>query len=845
MEYRFDFDEQLPDLPLAFDMEAVRALFEEHLLSQSQASGPSGTVSVARMQDAKYQPSRRCVTTYEIRVDEPGEEPRQTIGVLEINPDKMVTRYYPSDPKLPWLAPATDPEGMRQRFATITDHGSFENISQVGINPVRYKPGLHCVFKYQVESPQGVKTYFAKLFAGDADQLIKTISALYEASLTVAGMPRVLPPVAYWPELQMIVQPAVVDGVEFTKHIYDPQLSPEEREYWMRRGGECLAALHSCAVPGEVRTLAQDLEDLEDYLEAMQKVKPELADRYAEAIQAIVKKMDGLNEPDPVPSHGAMRTDQYLIQNRELVLIDLDGFCWSNPARDLGNFLAYLCWKAIRQPEHGAFVESAGRVFLDGYLDARPDLDSSPKVDVRWLSLYQAASLLKIAGRRFRSLTFREWPLVIHLIDAANAALREEVEITSAGVEEDWRGTLVAHLTTSTSTTKFPATYVDKEFPALWGALNAEMMTDELGQILLSMACTNMLPAVSRARLLAYKPGKRGVIRYDLVGTECRQDRQMIFGKLYPEPYMCDRALMVMRYLWNEVFFGEPELCVPQPLGSVPSLSMLVFVPAEGQFLGDLIGSQPLNSPDMFRIMNLAGAWLARLHQSKLPIEKKFRIEDEISNLHDWVDLIGSKYPEERAAASEIATYLLNQMDRIHLDLHSPIHKDFHYEHILIDGGLKVFDFDEIRLGDPNLDLAHFCANFYLLAYRKNKHTAHFSQLQEQFFQSYARQTGWEMGETFLFFYAYTCLKIAKQLCKKRGPRPWPEGDEQRAQVWLILEQGLRTIQLAKGYQSVFEDSQSVMDFSRIRRSGWIKAGRISKLGTSSAAIRVSHKLSS
>ena len=238
----------------------------------------------------------------------------------------------------------------------------------------------------------------------------------------------------------------------------------------MRRGGACLAALHNSGVPGEVRTLAQDLEDLEEYEEAMRKVKPQLADRYQEVIQAITKKMQDLPEPDPVPSHGAMRTDQYLIQDGELVLIDLDGFCWADPARDIGNFLAYLCWKAIRQPEHGAFVESAGRAFLDGYLDARPNLDVHPNLDERWLSLYQAASLLKIAGRRFRSLTFREWPLVIHLIDAANAALREEVEIGMSGVQEDWRGTLVAHLSTSTSMTKFPATYVDKEFPALWGS---------------------------------------------------------------------------------------------------------------------------------------------------------------------------------------------------------------------------------------------------------------------------------------------------------------------------------------------------------------------------------------
>ena len=46
-------------------------------------------------------------------------------------------------------------------------------------------------------------------------------------------------------------------------------------------------------------------------------------------------------------------------------------------------------------------------------------------IDEKWLSVYQAASLLKIAGHRFRSLTYLEWPLVIHLIHAAGLYLSE------------------------------------------------------------------------------------------------------------------------------------------------------------------------------------------------------------------------------------------------------------------------------------------------------------------------------------------------------------------------------------------------------------------------------------
>src|SRR5437764_2916333 len=50
------------------------------------------------------------------------------------------------------------------------------------------------------------------------------------------------------------------------------------------------------------------------------------------------------------------------------------------------------------------------------------------------------------------------------------------------------------------------------------------------------------------------------------------------------------------------------------------------------------------------------------------------------------------------------------------------------------------------------------------------------------------------MGRRFNYFYGYTCLKIAKQLCTMRGPLPRPEGAEQHREVSLILEQGLRVL---------------------------------------------------
>jgi len=108
-----------------------------------------------------------------------------------------------------------------------------------------------------------------------------------------------------------------------------------------------------------------------------------------------------------------------MIEDDRLVMIDLDGFCWANPARDLGNYMAYLRWKTIRQPGRAELIAQAGRLLLSGYQSLRH------LPERRWLAIYEADSMLKIAGRRFRSLTTKEWHLVPALIDGAAQALEE------------------------------------------------------------------------------------------------------------------------------------------------------------------------------------------------------------------------------------------------------------------------------------------------------------------------------------------------------------------------------------------------------------------------------------
>src|SRR5512146_2374553 len=114
--------------------------------------------------------------------------------------------------------------------------------------------------------------------------------------------------------MNMVLQPAVASGVEFTKDAYDTKYSDNEREEWMRKAGATLGALHNSTVPGELRTINDDLRDLHEYTTMMIRVKPKIAEQYEEAIQQIITKVDGKKEPPLVASHGAMRTDQFILQ---------------------------------------------------------------------------------------------------------------------------------------------------------------------------------------------------------------------------------------------------------------------------------------------------------------------------------------------------------------------------------------------------------------------------------------------------------------------------------------------------------------------------------------------------
>jgi len=342
------------------------------------------------------------------------------------------------------------------------------------------------------------------------------------------------------------------------------------------------------------------------------------------------------------------------------------------------------------------------------------------------------------------------------------------------------RETGIAQVMTSTSVGKHPTAFHATGLPILQVALNVQRMSAILGPLLAPLARSEAPPAVFYAKLLAYKQGNRGTVRYEVDGIG--DTRTVVLGKLYPQVVQAQRVEGILQGLWGQVFAGSDGLGVPRPLGCVPDLSMLVYVPVEGEPLDEV-----LPGPGGLRAIELTAAWLRALHDARLPLDRRLQVASELVNVNAWAALVGQAYPDKAAVTARLAADLRAAAIGSQFRTDTPIHKDFHYKHVLVDGGLRVIDFDEVRLGDPMYDVAHFCAHLRLLGCRTLGDPAGFASLERAFLRAYGGDAA--RDERFSWFATYTCLKIAKQLCTVRGVRPRPDGEERHRQVRVMLDQ--------------------------------------------------------
>jgi len=317
--------------------------------------------------------------------------------------------------------------------------------------------------------------------------------------------------------------------------------------------------------------------------------------------------------------------------------------------------------------------------------------------------------------------------------------------------------------------------------PLLRPALERRIIEPRLRELLESTGVRRL--RLTSGRVVTGKPGSRALIEYGLAGP-AGDGQVRVIAKQFARRAQARRVYRAANSLSRQT--SRSAFAVPRPIGWLPELALVAYIPVPGHSLGEAI----LSGGGEEHVRRAARA-LAALHSSRLPLDRCLDLRRELLNLEVCATLIALAHPQQADASLQLADELKAAGGTLSVEFDVPIHKDFHYQHVIAGRKLTLLDLDEMRFGDPSFDLAHFCEYLELLAEREHCAPEAVEPLTRSFLAEYARRTGWKADERFGFFAACACLKIAKQLATERGVWPRPHGAAQRAQLAFALERGL------------------------------------------------------
>ena len=716
---------------------------------------PPGTAADddCRVRHVEWVPRLRCRVVHEVRA---AERP-PTLITCEVTPSGIEVRGLVEDRELPGLPVLLSSSAVQDRLAEV--YRTPISARQVAITPVAHRPGVRAVVAYDVTAQSGRSRVYAKVLAHGADRYA-AVTADLAASAAQRGVRAPVPKVvAVWRDLGAIVQQAA-PGRRLSEVLADGAVPERDSVGYAEGLGRLLAGVHATPRTAEPAWTAEDeLAALEPLLTAAWHADPAVGrslvtvtDRLADTVPA---------GADAVLTHGAFRTGHVVADDGALTLLDLDTVGVSDAARDAGNALAYLSWAEVRGALPSRLVRTMRRNFLAGYADARTALARGG------LAWWWTAAMVKIAGRKFRSLATWEWRHVPALLVRAEALIELTAGPRSRGLGEMSGAPLV-------------------------DPLDCYGMTDALRQESTVPAADHL--RVVDARPLAEAPGRRRVVRYVVEGLKSGDTVSggtvALIGKSYVERHRSAVAYENLRQLSEGPFLATPRLAVPSPVWSLPALRMLLYREVTGTALDRL-------PPAAARtVAALAAQWLATMHTSGAVLARRMDLTHEIADVEEWAVRVGHEAPEARAAVFDLADRLATAATGLPAAPEVPIHRDFHAGHVLavdderagnedgMPGRIVVVDLDEARMGDPAFDVAHFTT--YLDASPWPGAAA----ARAAFLSTYGPLDGPASDLRTAFFSAYTSMKIAKQLVTGRGPVLPGAGRARAAALTAVLHRG-------------------------------------------------------
>jgi hypothetical protein len=324
-------------------------------------------------------------------------------------------QLYPLDAEYSKLARLADPAYVHDLLAS----GPAAHVEAAGyqITPIRYRPGQRHVLRYDPLDSGGRAdergTLFAKIYNSDKGartfHVATRVADWLAAQGNGIGAAR---PQSYIAAEGLVLYPRVV-GTPLSDLLRDRATAAK----YLRAAGAAIRTLHTAPeslVELQPHSFAKELKGITSASEHVRPLLPHTADRIEELLQTARDLHQRLPQEPPSFAYGDFKADHLWVTPGGLTLIDFDTCYLSDPAIDLGKFLADIQWWHDVYALDG--VAEAQDQFLGGYSPA----DAGRLQRAR---LYEALVLIKSTVRRVK-LFDPDWaPRTERLVARAAAVL--------------------------------------------------------------------------------------------------------------------------------------------------------------------------------------------------------------------------------------------------------------------------------------------------------------------------------------------------------------------------------------------------------------------------------------
>lgn len=337
------------------------------LMDAHVAGGRSGDLELLR---TKYKPSRKLTAYYRLtpRV-RAGGRPHRTAhlavtwsGHTSAGPETTLL-VSPADPALPQLRRLSKAAYLTDVVAGLTGR---QDRHVTGVDTVRYRPGQRHVLLARLAD--GDRVYVKTDSGNCAERAVPAAELLAEVLGRTRLEDRAVQPVGYVPgDAAALWWGAPGRPLSWTI----ARGTPEAAASALHRAGRVIRALHdSPAVSGacvaavreqDAWTEARATLRAGEHIEAL---LPAVGTTYQALVSAAVEALERTDAEAPTLGHGDYKSDNILVHEGHLRILDLDRWSWAEPAGDLAKLLADLSWWCPDPPGlerlHGAFRAGYG-----------------------------------------------------------------------------------------------------------------------------------------------------------------------------------------------------------------------------------------------------------------------------------------------------------------------------------------------------------------------------------------------------------------------------------------------------------------------------------------------------